>query len=116
MGAGRPGFAGPRAAFAAPGFRARCAGDESHDKHHLRLRIDLCDLSLKLGWATDEQAVELGARSVGQRAMSSPKALAHSFAARSAVPMSENFSVLTRCVSAVCMNAATTWPVAPSVA
>jgi len=35
MGEGRPGFAGPRAARAAPGFRARSAGDESHDMHFI---------------------------------------------------------------------------------
>jgi hypothetical protein len=52
MGAGRPGSAGPRAAHAAQGFRARCAGDESHDKRYLRLSRDLRDLSLKLGWSS----------------------------------------------------------------
>jgi hypothetical protein len=42
MGAGRPGSAGPRAAHAAQGFRARCAGDESQfnatvrERGHLR--------------------------------------------------------------------------------
>ena len=45
MGAGRPGSAGPRAAFAAPGLRARCAGDESHDERCMDFAWLRCKLS-----------------------------------------------------------------------
>ena len=45
MGEGRPGSAGPRAAFAAQGLRARCAGDESHEERCMDFAWLRCRLS-----------------------------------------------------------------------
>ncbi len=88
MGEERPGSAGPGAAFAAQGLRARCAGDESHDKRYLRLSRDLRDLSLKLGWtsmsklSSSARAALVNARRVRRRPWPNPSRRARRFRCR----------------------------------